>query len=162
MNRPILIVPDPALRRSAAPVPAVDETVRTLVRDLGDTMTAASGIGLAAVQIGIPLRVLVMATSRGPRAFINPTIVKSSRKTVTGEEGCLSIPGLFGIVPRSKDIEVEALDPRGAHFTYKAKGLQSRILQHEIDHLNGILFIDRWTEATSGHEAAVRFGIPLP
>lgn len=162
MNRTILIFPDPSLRAPARAVDKVDDATRALANDLVDTMTTANGIGLAAVQIGVPLRVVVAATENGPRIFINPTISKQSRKEQSGEEGCLSLPGVFGMVPRKKDIEVASIDAQGKPFTFKAKGLVARILQHEIDHLNGVLFIDRWTAVTNGHEAAIRFGIPLP
>jgi peptide deformylase len=145
MLRPILIYPDPFLLKRAAPVKRVDERIRELIRDLFETMRAASGVGLAATQVGDGNRVIVVDISHvepeaAPLALVNPEIVES-RGLEEGSEGCLSIPGVEGVVPgRSPS------SPRktaGRPVQIPAHGLLARALQHEIDHLDGILFIDR-------------------
>ncbi|MBI5343092.1 MAG: peptide deformylase [Deltaproteobacteria bacterium] len=145
--RQILIYPDPFLLRKAAPVARVDDRIRELVRDMFETMYAASGIGLAAPQVGVGKRVIVVDVSAvekeiAPVALVNPEIVERKGQ-VEGTEGCLSIPGVEGIVPRAESVLVRALDPLGQPVQIRAEGLLSRALQHEIDHLDGILFIDR-------------------
>lgn len=126
---------------------AVDGRIRDLVRDMFETMYSASGIGLAAPQVGVGRRVIVVDVSPAekeiaPVALINPVIVEREGM-VEGTEGCLSIPGVEGIVPRAESVLVRALDPQGQPVEMRAEGLLSRALQHEIDHLDGILFIDR-------------------
>lgn len=147
MLRQILTYPDPFLLRKAAPVARVDDRIRELVRDMFETMYAASGIGLAAPQVGVGKRVIVVDVSPvekeiAPLALVNPEIVER-KGLVEGTEGCLSIPGVEGIVPRAEYVLVRALDPQGQPVRIRAEGLLSRALQHEIDHLDGILFIDR-------------------
>ncbi len=147
MLRPILIYPDPFLLRKAPSVSRVDDKVRELIRDLFETMRAASGVGLAATQIGVGKRVIVVDVSPvepeiAPLALVNPEIVES-RGSVEGTEGCLSIPGVEGVVPRAEVLLVKALDEQGRPVQIPARGLLARALQHEIDHLDGILFIDR-------------------
>lgn len=147
MLRQILTYPDPFLLRKAAPVARVDDRIRELVRDMFETMYAASGIGLAAPQVGVGKRVIVVDVSPvekeiAPLALVNPEIVER-KGLVEGTEGCLSIPGVEGIVPRAEYVLVRALDPQGQPIQIRAEGLLSRALQHEIDHLDGILFIDR-------------------
>ena len=147
MLRPILIYPDPLLLRKAPSVSRVDDKVRELIRDLFETMRAASGVGLAATQIGVGKRVIVVDVSHlepeiAPLALVNPEIVESGG-SVEGTEGCLSIPGVEGVVPRSETVLVKAQDEQGRPVQIPARGLLARALQHEIDHLDGILFIDR-------------------
>lgn len=144
--RGILLLGDaPVLRRKAQPVPKVDDQVRTLIADLFETMRAAEGIGLAAPQVGVGARVFVMdvgGEAVAPRAFVNPVIVERSGR-VAGEEGCLSLPGLAAEVERDARIVVEGWDERGEPVRLEATELTSRCIQHEIDHLDGLLFLDR-------------------
>ena len=147
MQRNILIYPDPFLLKKAAPVSRVDEKVRELIRDMFETMRAASGVGLAAPQLGVGKRVIIVDISHvekevAPLALVNPEIVES-RGLEEGTEGCLSIPGVEGVVPRAEFILVKAQDEQGRPVQIPAHGLLARALQHEIDHLDGILFIDR-------------------
>ncbi len=147
MLRPILTYPDPFLLRKASPVAKADERTRDLVRDMFETMYASSGIGLAAPQLGVGKRVIVVDVSPvekeiAPLALVNPEIVER-KGLVEGTEGCLSIPGVEGVVPRAESVLVRGLDPQGMPVQVRAEGLLSRALQHEIDHLDGILFIDR-------------------
>jgi len=151
MERPILTYPDPLLKKRSEAVPRVTPAVRELVRDLFDTMRAARGVGLAAPQIGVLKRVIVVDVSGvepgvAPLAFVNPRIA-ARRGRVEGTEGCLSIPGVEGVVPRAEWVAVEGLDERGEFLRVEATGLLARALQHEIDHLDGILFIDRMPAA---------------
>lgn len=144
--RRILCLGDaPVLRRKAAPVPEVNDEVRALIADLFETMRSAEGIGLAAPQVGVGARIFVMDVGDeavGPRAFVNPVIVERSGR-VTGEEGCLSLPGLSAEVERAARVVVEGLDETGAPQRLEAVELVSRCVQHEIDHLDGLLFLDR-------------------
>jgi peptide deformylase len=147
MRREILIYPDPFLARKAAPVGAVDDRIRTLIRDMFETMYAAEGIGLAATQVGVGKRVVVLDVSPvdetiPPVAVVNPEIV-SRKGSVTGVEGCLSVPGVQGEVCRAETVEVRGMDEQGNPLRIQAAGILSRALQHEIDHLDGILFIER-------------------
>jgi len=140
----IRLLGDPALREPADDVAEVDDDIRRLAEDMFETMYAAEGIGLAAPQVGIGLRLFVMDIREPdlePRALINPVIVERSGSE-SGEEGCLSLPGLVGEVERSADIVVEALDVGGRPVRVQASGLEARCIQHEIDHLDGVLFID--------------------
>ncbi len=140
---------DPVLRRRAAPVREVTPEVERLLDDMIDTMHTEVGIGLAAIQVGIELRMLVVDEGRGVggRAYINPVIVEQGGAQV-GEEGCLSLPGVFADVRRAEWVVVEAADRSGTSFRRRATGLLARVLQHEIDHLDGILFIDRLDKVT--------------
>lgn len=145
VRRILYLGDDPVLRRKAAPVPQVDDTVRTLIADLFETMRAAEGIGLAAPQVGVGVRVFVMDVGDevvGPRALVNPVIAERSGR-VQGEEGCLSLPGLSAEVERDARIVVEALDERGEAVRLAVSDLTSRCIQHEVDHLDGLLFVDR-------------------
>lgn len=147
--RPIVYLGDPVLREPAEPVTAFDEALRELVEDMFETMYHAEGVGLAAPQVGISRRILVVDVrdeerdERGRYALINPEIVAVSRETDRTAEGCLSIPGLEEVVERPWAVEVRALDPDGRPVTIEADDLLARALQHEIDHLDGILFLDR-------------------
>ena len=135
---------DPILRRRAQPVPAVTPEIRTLIGDMVETMYHLVGIGLAAPQVGISLRVIIVDDERGSGALplINP-IITDTRGGVGGEEGCLSIPGIFGMIERFEWVRVEAVGEDGKPRSLEAEGLRARVIQHEIDHLDGILFIDR-------------------
>ncbi len=141
---PILHYPDPRLRRRAAPVERVDERMRKLVDDMAETMYAAPGIGLAAIQVDVPLRVVVIDVSQERnelRVFINPQITARDGEQVM-EEGCLSVPGVYDEVTRAQHIRVRALDRDGQPFEIEAEGLLATCIQHEIDHLDGKVFVD--------------------
>ncbi|MGC6485679.1 MAG: peptide deformylase [Candidatus Puniceispirillales bacterium] len=145
--RPIVILPDPVLRRKADPVAAVDDGVRSLMDDMLETMYDAPGIGLAAPQIGISSRVIVMDCSDDeespqPLKMANPEIIWKSEEQAVLEEGCLSIPGHRGDVSRPQEIEVTYLDEAGGEQRLRTGGLLAVCIQHEIDHLDGVLFID--------------------
>jgi peptide deformylase len=147
MRREILVYPDPFLARKAVPVAAVNDRIRALIRDMFDTMYAAEGVGLAATQVGVGKRVVVLDVSPvdetlAPVAVVNPEIVLRNG-SVTGVEGCLSVPGVQGEVCRAETIEVRGMDEQGKPLRIRAAGILSRALQHEIDHLDGVLFIDR-------------------
>lgn len=142
--RPILHYPDPRLRRQALPVAQVDAAVRRLVDDLAETMYAAPGIGLAAIQVNEPRRVIVIDLSEERnqlRVFINPEIVARDG-TQTLEEGCLSVPGIYEEVTRPNRVRVRALDRDGQPFEIEAEGMLATCIQHEIDHLDGKVFVD--------------------
>jgi peptide deformylase len=135
---------DPVLRRRAREVEAVTPDIRRLVEDMTDTMYDEVGIGLAAPQVGASLRVMVVGdeTNRGVQALVNP-IIAAQGGSVTAEEGCLSLPGVFAPVTRAEWVTLEAQDLEGAPVSITARGLRARVFQHEIDHLDGVLFIDR-------------------
>ena len=142
----VLTVPDKRLRIPAAPVDA--QTIRRLRDDglfeaLVATMHAENGVGIAATQVGVPYRVIVVLEGSTPRVYLNPEITTHSVRTAVDTEGCLSVPGLIGLVRRAKSVTVRALNANGKPVTKKAKDLIARIFQHEVDHLNGILYIDR-------------------
>lgn len=142
----IITVPDPLLKSISKPVDKVNNEIKNLINDMCETMYNAPGIGLAAVQIGIPLRVVVVDISKGeekkPHFFVNPNIVWRSDKTSTYEEGCLSIPNQFAEIERPESCRVEYLDLSNQIKEIEVSGLLSTCIQHEIDHLNGVLFID--------------------
>jgi peptide deformylase len=147
MRRDILVYPDPFLARKAAPVSVVDDRVRVLIRDMFETMYGAEGIGLAAPQVGVGKRVIVVDVSPvdetiAPVAVVNPEIVERTG-SVMGVEGCLSVPGIQGEVRRAETVVVRGRDEQGKAVRIRADGILARALQHEIDHLDGILFIDR-------------------
>lgn len=141
---PILHYPDPRLHTVAAPVKAVDERIRRLVADMAETMYAAPGIGLAATQVNVHERVVVIDisdTRDDLKVFINPVITARSGEAET-EEGCLSVPGIFDKVRRAERITVSALDATGRPFTLDAEGLFGVCIQHELDHLEGKVFVE--------------------
>lgn len=147
MQKQIVTYPEPFLATKALPVRSVDGRIRELVRDMFDTMYASKGIGLAAPQIGVGKRVIVLDISPveeeiKPFALVNPEIV-GKQGQVEGMEGCLSVPGVEGMVCRYESVTVQGKNESGDPVTIEANGLLSRVLQHEIDHLDGILFIDR-------------------
>ncbi len=147
MLRPILTYPDPFLSTRSLPVKVVDDGIRELVRDMFETMYAANGIGLAAPQVGVGKRVIVVDISpvdeeAGPLALVNPEIV-GKQGLVEGMEGCLSVPGVEGMVCRHASVVVRGETEHGEPVTVEAHGLLSRALQHEIDHLEGVLFVEK-------------------
>ena len=131
----------PVLRQHSAEVKTVDDEIRRLVADLFETMDAARGVGLAANQVGVARRVAVVDADDDRFVMIDPTIVETEGST-TAEEGCLSIPDIYGDVTRPERVVVEALDQDGVRYRKEATGLKARAIQHEIDHLDGILFLD--------------------
>lgn len=145
--RDILIIPDRRLRAKSEPVKAVDKSLRALIDDMFATMYAAPGIGLAAIQIGVSKRVVTMDLAKKdepkqPQVFINPEVVWTSEEKATYEEGCLSIPEYYEEVERPKSVKVRFLDLDLKPQEIEADGLLATCLQHEIDHINGVLFID--------------------
>lgn len=145
--RDILVIPDKQLRLVSKKVEAIDDSIRKLVEDMFETMYDAPGIGLAAIQIGEPLRVVTMDLAKkdeekAPRVFINPEITWSSEEKKVHEEGCLSIPQYYEEVERPAQVKVKYLDLEGREHEETADGLFATCIQHEIDHLNGVLFID--------------------
>jgi peptide deformylase len=150
--RPIIEVPDPLLRQKSTPVETVDDELRALIADMFETMYAAPGIGLAAIQVGVPKRVLVIDLQepaeeggepvKDPRVFINPQIVEASEQEVPYTEGCLSVPDQFADVDRPDRIRARWIDENGEAREEEITGLLATCLQHEMDHLEGILFID--------------------
>jgi peptide deformylase len=141
----ILRFPDPRLATVAKPVQVVDERIRTLVHDMAETMYAAPGIGLAATQVNVHEQVVVLDLSETKddlQVFINPQIVAQSVETEVCEEGCLSVPGIYDQVERSLRVTVEALDLDGKKFKVEADGMLAVCLQHEIDHLQGTVFVE--------------------
>ena len=140
----ILHFPDPRLRIKAKPVLAVTDATRRLIKDMLETMYAAPGIGLAATQVGVDERVIVVDVSDdsdSPQAFINPEILTQEGREIS-QEGCLSVPGVYEDVERAERIRVRALDRNGKRLEFDADGLLAVCIQHEIDHLNGKLFVD--------------------
>ncbi|MDA0312471.1 MAG: peptide deformylase [Gemmatimonadetes bacterium] len=146
--REIVLLGDPVLREEASEVDDFDEELRVLVRDMYETMYDAEGIGLAAPQIGVSKRVIVIDLRLPDQpserlAVVNPRVVWSSKEKDKAPEGCLSIPGMEEVVQRPYAVEIEGFDPKGNPMTIEAEELFARALQHEIDHLDGILFFDR-------------------
>ena len=145
--RPIITLPDPKLRLVSKKIERVDDSLRRLIDDMIETMHEAPGVGLAAIQVAEPIRLLVVDVAKkeeapDPQAFINPEIVWSSEERSTYEEGCLSIPEYYAEVERPASVRARALVREGKLREILAEGLLSTVLQHEIDHLNGVLFID--------------------
>ena len=148
--RQILRFPDARLRQKSADVSTFDNDLRQLVEDMGETMFAANGAGLAAIQVGAPLRLFIVdgevaggAEGSPPRVFINPELVEISHEAQTGDEGCLSFPGIYVPVKRGMKARIKALDVEGQPFELEGAELLARALQHENDHLNGRLLIDQ-------------------
>jgi peptide deformylase len=145
-QRELRFMGDPVLREKAAPVAQLTDEIRGLIDDMFDTMYAEDGVGLAAPQVGVAQRVIVIDPrddETSPFALVNPAIVEASEDVDRAEEGCLSIPGLREIVERPWAVRIRALDRDGEPLEFEAEGFLARILQHEIDHLDGILFVDR-------------------
>ncbi len=133
---------DPVLRQKAAPVAVIDDEMRQLAADMLETMYNAPGVGLAAPQVGVAVRLIVVDDGSGPHTLFNPRVV-SRRGEVCEEEGCLSVPGMIGKVRRAAQVEVEAYDRSGRRILVRGDDLMSIILQHETDHLDGVLFTDK-------------------
>ncbi|MBS1144197.1 MAG: peptide deformylase [Proteobacteria bacterium] len=141
---PILRFPDPRLKKVAARVPQIDDSIRKLVADMAETMYEAPGIGLAATQVDVHKRVVVIDVSEDKselRVFINPALGKCDGSQV-GEEGCLSVPGIYDKVERAERVSVSYMDLEGKEQVLEAEGLLAVCIQHEIDHLNGTVFVD--------------------
>ena len=152
--RPVLKMGDPLLRKTASGIDRyAEQSLSSLITDMVDTMRATQGVGLAAPQIGISQRVIVLEVDNNPRypgqspiplrTLVNPEIISHSEECVSGWEGCLSLPGLRGEVERFESILFTATDEHGQQITEQASGFLARIIQHELDHLNGILYLDR-------------------
>jgi len=139
--RKIRLLGDPVLRKKAKEVEKIDEAIKSLVKELFDIMYATDGIGLAAPQIGVSLRLFVMDDGT-PRALINPVITFKSKETNVAEEGCLSVPEVFENVERSNEVSIKYFDINGDEIEERLTGYSARVAQHEYDHLDGILFID--------------------
>ncbi len=145
--RPILTVPDPVLKQVSKPVTEVTDETRALMDDMLETMYDAPGIGLAAVQVGVPLRVIVMDLAQEgeepqPRYFVNPEILEKVEATQPYEEGCLSVPDFFETVERPERVRIRYLNYHGEEIEEWAEGMYAVCIQHEMDHLEGVLFID--------------------
>jgi len=175
--RTLHLLGSPVLRQQSPPVARVDDAVRRLVDDLFETMRAAKGVGLAANQVGVAQRVAVVDIGDEdppPLALINPVIVDRGDELETAEEGCLSIPEIFGDVERPSHIVLEALDRDGKKFRVEAHGYKARAIQHEIDHLDGILFLDhlsavkrslllaKWKKSRKGQTGYLKEVTPEP
>lgn len=153
---PIRTFGDPVLRERAREVEAFDEALRRLVQDMIETMQEAPGIGLAAPQVGRSIRLMVFDIGEEPQAVVNPVLSNAGGEQV-GEEGCLSLPGLYFPVKRALTVHAEGLDPDGKPVSFEAEDLLARVFQHEVDHLDGVLFIDRLSkEDRRGALAALR------
>jgi peptide deformylase len=151
--RTLHVLGSPVLRQRAQPVSPADPEIRQLVDDLFETMRAAKGVGLAANQVGVAQRVAVVDVGEElgpPLVLINPRIVETGEETETAEEGCLSIPDIFSDVDRAHTIVLEALDRDGQPYRLTVTGFKARAVQHEIDHLDGILFLDRLSAVRRG------------
>jgi len=145
--REILVVPNPVLKQASLPVERVDDELRALMDDMLETMYDAPGIGLAAIQVGVPKRVIVMDLARedepkAPRHFVNPEILWTSEETAPYEEGCLSVPEIYDEIERPARVKLRYLNYQGEQVEEDAEGLYAVCIQHEMDHLNGVLFID--------------------
>ncbi len=146
-DRPVVKIPDPVLRKIAVDA-KINKKTDFLINEMMRAMRKASGVGLAAPQLGISTRVIVIAPmDYKPTALINPRIIRAEGEQI-GLEGCLSIPGLYGDVKRADYVEVEAMDRKGREMIFELEGMSARVAQHEIDHLDGILFIDKVDAAT--------------
>ena len=175
--RTLHLLGSPVLRQRAAPVAQVDDAVRELVDDLFETMRAAKGVGLAANQVGIATRVAVVDVGEEappPLVLINPRVVPSGEDRETVEEGCLSIPDIYGDVERPLAVTLEALDRDGRPYRTELSGFKARAVQHEIDHLDGILFLDhlsavkrhlliaKWKRSRKGQSGYIKDVTPEP
>ncbi len=151
-NRPILKDPNDRLRKKAEAIgkkELASAQIQTLIDDLTQTLYVENGVGLASPQIGVSKRLIVVDVGDGTQALINPKIISASLRKIDFEEGCLSVPGVYGFVRRHREVKVRALSRDGKEIIIKARGLLAVVLQHEIDHLDGILFIDKVIRFTS-------------
>lgn len=159
----VLHYPEQNLRHVAAPVLSFGtDELRSRLDEMFATMRRLNGIGLAATQVGIHEQIAVIEIPGQRLVLINPTIANPSKKLLAEEEGCLSVPGVFGYVSRSASLTVKAQDEHGKQFQLKAQGLLARVIQHEVDHLNGTLYIDRCYCLTSGLDVAKNLGLSIP
>lgn len=147
----IVHYPHPILKRPSKPLRRVDDDLRSMVREMFDLMYKAKGIGLAANQVDLPLRLFVVNTEGNPEkgkelVFINP-VISRPRGTAEAEEGCLSIPSVYGMVKRPKEVDIQAYDLQGNEISASLSGMMARVVQHELDHLDGTLFVERMSEA---------------
>lgn len=147
----IITLPHTTLRKRAEEI-APDEisSMQKFIDEMADTMLKKDGIGLAANQVDVLKRIIVISTKDGPLPLINPVLSRKSFRKEEGEEGCLSVPGVFGTVKRHKSLVIKALDRQGNPISLKASGMFARVAQHEVDHLDGILFIDKAKKITKG------------
>ena len=139
---PILKVGNPILKNQSTPIQKIDKNIRKLIQDMFDTMTEAEGVGLAAPQVGENVRLIVLNMGEGPFEIINPVIINEVGEQV-GVEGCLSVPGFYGDVTRFMQVTVGGINSKGKKVKVTGEGLLARALQHEIDHLDGVLYLDR-------------------
>lgn len=146
-DRPVVKIPDPVLRKKAVEVAKVNKRIRNLGENMISIMRKANGVGIAAPQVGVSERVIVIAPEKRAIVLINPVLTSHSGSQIC-EEGCLSIPGLYGDVERFEEVEVEAYDIKGNAVGFTMTGYAAVVVQHEIDHLDGILFIDKVNPAT--------------
>lgn len=152
----VITYPNPHLREVAKEVlHPKDASIKALIPKMIQAMKFDDGIGLAAPQIDVQMRVIVVDTQDGPMVFINPELSKKSFRKSIAEEGCLSVPTVYGLVKRHESVHLDALNEAGERLSLDATGLFARVLQHEIDHLNGVLFIDRAIKYTKGGEPAI-------
>lgn len=157
----ILCFPDPKLQQRSTVVTGDRTDISSLVKKMIATMQRANGVGLAAPQIGLNIQLCIAELPDGPTAFLNPRIVAASSETNEFEEGCLSLPGVFGIVERPRWVDIAFWTLTGERKKQRFENFSARILQHEVDHLQGILIIDRWKKTTQGADEARRLGIPV-
>jgi peptide deformylase len=134
---------DPVLREKSLPVKKINKSIVKLLNNMAETMYAAEGVGLAAPQVGVSKRIVVIDVGDGLLELINPVIVEQEGTQLCKQEGCLSFPGLFGAVERAMTVEVEAMNRLGERARFRVEGFKAQAIQHEIDHLDGVLFIDR-------------------
>jgi peptide deformylase len=149
----VIVSPNPVLRKKAESIKdPLDSDIQKFIPNLIDMMFKEDGIGIAAPQVGMSIQMIVVNHKNDPLVLLNPRVKSKSIRTEIAEEGCLSVPGIFGLVKRSKKAKIEALNKDGKQVTIKAEGLLARVLLHEIDHLNGILFIDKVIKKTRDPE----------
>lgn len=155
MKKIVFTYPNKELRKRSQEISVEQiqsESMQVFITDLKDTMAEENGVGIAAPQIGIPKRIIVVETESGSQAFFNPKIVRYSIRKTESEEGCLSVPGVFGIVRRSKSVVINAYNEQAQPVTIRVKAFPAIVFQHEIDHLDGILFIDKVERYTKHQE----------
>ena len=150
---PVLTLNEPSLRERSVEVETQEITTPDFQKFLDDllrTMISSDGVGIAAPQVGLNKRILITTIGSEPKVLINPTVTKASQATIETEEGCLSVPGVYGMVTRPKKVTVKAIDRHGRRIEIELKNFDATVVQHEIDHLDGILFIDKATKITRG------------
>lgn len=159
MPKIVIQEPAPVLRRKSEKFEKIGSSeAKKLISEMLETMKEKRGVGIAAPQINEGVQAIIVDTADGPLALYNPRLLKNSKKKVAGEEGCLSVAGVYGMVPRFSSVEVEAQNEKGEIIRIKAEGFFARVLQHEIDHINGVLFIDRATKITEGKKLLDEIG----